>query len=147
MPRLDSELSLALPRAEVFPFFADAFNLEAITPPWLRFRILTPHPIEMGVGTLIDYRLRLHGIPVRWQTAITAWEPPSRFVDEQLVGPYRRWVHEHTFEDRGGATLVRDRVDYEVTGGALVERLFVQRDLERTFAFRRAALRRLLEGA
>lgn len=142
------ERELWLPREpdEVFPFFADAFNLEAITPPWLRFRILTPAPIEMRQGAVIDYRLRFRGVPVQWRSEITAWDPPHRFVDEQRRGPYQRWIHEHTFETIRGGTLVRDHVDYAVPGGRLVERLFVAGDLDRIFDYRHEALRRLLEG-
>ena len=134
------EFSLPRSRADVFAFFAEAQNLEAITPPWLRFEVLTPGPIRMGLGTLIDYRLRLHGFPFRWRTEITAWDPPFRFVDEQRRGPYRRWIHEHRFTAIDGGTLCQDRVEYQVTGGRWIERLFVRRDIERIFAFRRAAL-------
>jgi ligand-binding SRPBCC domain-containing protein len=134
---------LPRPLAEVFPFFAAARNLGAITPPWLRFEVLTPEPIEMRVGALVDYRLRWHGLPLPWRTEISAWEPPHRFVDRQLRGPYRLWVHEHRFAERDGGTLVSDRVTYAVPGGALVERLFVRRDVAAIFAFRRAALERL----
>ena len=105
-----SELWLPPSPAEIFPFFADAKNLGTVTPPWLHFEILTLGHIEMRVGTLIDYRIRIHGIPVRWQTKITVWEPPYRFVDEQIKGPYRRWVHEHRFEKSGEGTLCSDRV-------------------------------------
>jgi ligand-binding SRPBCC domain-containing protein len=140
-PRLfTAELWLPRPRDEVFRFFGDATNLEAITPPWVNFHILTPAPIVMRPGTLIDYRLRLHGFPLRWQTEITAWEPSVRFVDEQRRGPYRLWRHTHTFEDKDGGTLCRDRVEYAVWGGALIERLFVRRDVARIFAFRQQAL-------
>ena len=144
MPTLALDLTLARRRIDVFAFFADALNLEAITPPWLHFRILTAPPIEMREGTIIDYRLRLRGVPIRWQSEIIAWEPPRRFVDEQRRGPYRRWIHEHTFEEHDGATVVRDRVDYAVPGGAAVDRLVVARDLDRIFAFRHKALERLL---
>ncbi len=142
-----AELWLPRPRPEVFTFFADARNLEAITPPWVNFQVLTPGPIVMEVGTLIDYRLRIHGFPFRWRTEITAWDPPFRFADTQLRGPYRRWVHTHIFEDSNGGTLCRDEVSYAVLGGALIERLFVRRDVERIFAFRQEAMRRVLGGA
>src|SRR5262245_50001712 len=93
----ECEQWLPAPREEIFEFFSRAENLEAITPPWLRFRLITPSPIEIRRGTHIDYRLRVHAVPVRWQSEITAWEPPASFVDEQRRGPYRRWVHTHTF--------------------------------------------------
>ena len=138
-----AEQWLPRPRAEVFPFFADAANLERLTPPWLEFRILTPRPVAMREGALIDYRLRIRGVPVRWRTRIAVWEPPERFVDEQLKGPYRLWVHEHTFLERDGGTLCRDQVRYAVPGGALVDRLLVRPDVERIFAWRRRVLAEL----
>jgi len=131
------------PRAEVFAFFADAGNLQELTPPWLGFEILTPRPIEMGPGTLIDYQLRLHLVPLRWRTEITAWEPPRRFVDEQLRGPYRLWIHEHTFEEDGGGTLCGDFVRYAVPFGALANRLMVARDVRRIFAYREKRLKEI----
>jgi ligand-binding SRPBCC domain-containing protein len=139
------ERSQILPRGreEVFAFFADAFNLEAITPPWLGFRIVTPRPIEMRVGTLIEYRLSLHRIPVSWLTRIEVWEPGERFVDSQVRGPYRLWRHTHTFEDHPRGTLVRDSVSYEIPLGPLGElarRALVRRDLERIFDHRQAAV-------
>jgi ligand-binding SRPBCC domain-containing protein len=106
----------------------------------LRFEILTPRPIEMKVGTRIDYRLRVLGLSVRWQSEITAWQPPHRFVDEQRRGPYRLWHHEHTFTEQDGGTLVGDHVQYAVLGGALVERLFVRRDITAIFAYRQQKL-------
>ena len=134
--------------ADAFAFFADARGLEAITPPWLALRVVTPGPIEMRPGALIDYRLRLHRIPVRWRTRIEAWEPCERFVDVQLEGPYRLWHHTHEFEaDGAGATVIRDTVQYGLPLGplgALAHNLFVRRDLERIFDFRRDALERLL---
>lgn len=135
---------------EVFPFFADARNLEALTPPFLGFRILTPLPIEMREGTLIDYSLSLFGAPMRWKTRIAAWEPGVRFVDEQLSGPYAFWRHTHSFERRGNGTLMRDVVEYrEPLGplGALAHHLFVARTVERIFDFRRGAVDRLLRRA
>ena len=140
-PRLfESEIWLPRPVEEVFAFFADAGNLQALTPAWLDFTILTPNPIPMRPGTLIDYRLRLRGFPIRWRSEITAWEPPHRFVDQQRRGPYRLWVHEHRFEARDGGTQVVDAVRYAAPGGRLVDWLFVRRDVERIFQFRREAL-------
>ncbi len=144
---LRTELWLPRPRTEVFAFFGEAGNLQAITPEWLSFFILTPQPIEMGSGRLIDYRIRLRGFPMRWQSEITAWEPPFRFIDEQRRGPYRMWRHEHLFEERKGGTLVVDEVRYAVWGGLLVERFFVRPDLERIFAFRQRRMRELLGRA
>jgi ligand-binding SRPBCC domain-containing protein len=149
------ETSIVLPGAlaEVFPFFAAAENLEAITPPWLNFKILTPSPIRMEVGSLIDYQIKIRGVPVRWRTRIAVWEPPYRFVDEQIKGPYRRWWHEHTFEERPGQTgagaaevLAKDRVQYAVPGGPLepiVHSLFVKNDVRRIFDYRQQTLRKL----
>ena len=133
--------------AEAFAFFADAFNLEAITPPWLRFRILTPRPIAMREGARIDYRLALHRVPCRWHTRIDVWEPGVRFVDRQVSGPFRAWEHTHLFEPREGATLIRDRVLYRMPLGPLGELarlLLIGRDLERIFDPRSDAVERLL---
>ena len=127
---------------EVFAFFADARNLETITPPFLRFAVVTPDPIEMGVGTLIQYRLHLHGIAVNWLTSIQAWEPPHRFVDMQVRGPYALWHHTHLLEPHPEGTLMRDVVRYALPFGplgALAHRLFVRRDLERIFDYRAEA--------
>lgn len=138
---LTNELWLPHQPQDVFPFFADAFNLERLTPPSLGFQVLTPPPIEMKVGTLIDYRVRLRGIPMRWQSEITEWEPPHRFVDEQRRGPYRMWIHEHTFTSQDGGTMAKDTVQYAVLGGAIVQRLFVASELKRIFQYRNAALK------
>jgi ligand-binding SRPBCC domain-containing protein len=126
----------------VFDFFADAFRLEAITPPWLHFRVLTPRPIKMGVGLRIDYRLRLHGWPIRWQSQISTWNPPYEFVDEQVRGPYRYWHHRHAFEEVAEGTLVRDEVHYAVPLGRIMHPLLVRRDLIRIFEFRGEAIGR-----
>jgi ligand-binding SRPBCC domain-containing protein len=143
---LRREQRLPGPPADVFAFFGDAGNLEAITPPWLRFEVVTPRPIPMRVGTLIEYRLALHGLPLRWLTRIEAWEPGERFVDVQLAGPYGLWHHAHEFApDGNGGTLMRDVVRYALPAwplGELAHRLFVRRDLERIFAFRRAEVAR-----
>jgi ligand-binding SRPBCC domain-containing protein len=150
---LETSVFVPVPRERVFAFFADAFNLEAITPALLRFHVLTPAPIEMRPGVVIDYRLRLRGVPMRWRSEISAYDPPARFVDEQRRGPYRVWHHEHTFEEvparegRPAGTLVKDRVTYEHIGGALVHRLFVRPDLERIFAYRQRRIVELLTDA
>jgi ligand-binding SRPBCC domain-containing protein len=136
-----SELWLPRPREEVFAFFSDAANLNAITPPWLHFRMVTASPIDMRVGTLIDYRLRIRGIPVSWRTRVTVWEPPFRFVDEQLRGPYRFWRHEHEFESKDEGTLARDRVNYAVPFDFIAHGLLVKRDVQRIFAYREQQLR------
>jgi ligand-binding SRPBCC domain-containing protein len=132
----------------VFPFFADARNLEAITPPLLRFRVTTPEPITMAAGTLLDYRLRIHGVPVRWRTLIEDWAPPHRFADTQRRGPYARWHHTHTFRPAGdGRTLMTDTVRYAIGFGPLGElahRLVVRHDLERIFDYRAEAILPLL---
>jgi ligand-binding SRPBCC domain-containing protein len=140
------EIWLPKPVGEVFEFFSDARNLQALTPSWLNFSVLTPGAIIMRPGTLIDYRLRVHGVPMRWQSEITAWEPPCRFVDEQRRGPYKLWIHEHGFEAREGGTQVADHVRYAVPGGQLIDRLFVRRDVERIFKFRREKLEALFSG-
>jgi ligand-binding SRPBCC domain-containing protein len=140
---LETELWLPRPLEEVFGFFAEARNLEALTPPWVGFEVLTPAPIAMERGTLIDYRIRVHGIPLRWRTEIAEWKPPYRFVDRQLRGPYTLWHHTHSFEERDGGTLCRDRVRYRPRGGALIHWLFVRRDVERIFRFREERMKEL----
>ena len=136
-----AELWLPRPREEVFAFFSEAANLQAITP-WLSFEVTTPPPIIMRPGALIDYRLRVHGFPLRWQSEITEWQPPVRFVDTQRRGPYRLWHHEHEFHERDGGTLCTDHVRYTVAFDFLVHRLFVRRDIEKIFAFRQQELRK-----
>ena len=144
--KLEREQFLPHPVEQVFPFFADARNLERITPPLLGFRVLGEEPIEMRAGALIQYKLRLHGLPVDWLTRIEEWEPNTRFVDNQLVGPYRLWHHTHTFEERGGGTLMRDTVRYAMPVwpfGELAMPL-VRRDLASIFDFRRDTVEGLL---
>lgn len=132
-------LDLSVERA--FAFYADARNLETITPPWLAFSVATPGRIHMRRGTLIDYRLRLHGVRVAWRTRIEVWEPPRRFVDVQLRGPYAHWEHAHSFERVGAeAVMIRDRVRYALPFGLLgrlAHAAFVERDLEQIFDYRR----------
>jgi ligand-binding SRPBCC domain-containing protein len=139
-----SRLLVPRPRAEVFEFFASALNLEEITPPWLRFKIVSPLPIQMREGTQIEYRLKLRGIPVGWRTRITAWDPPKCFVDEQVSGPYRVWIHEHRFMEEEGGTACEDHVQYAPPGGALINSLFVGRDIRKIFAYRSDRLRTIL---
>ncbi len=144
---LEQEQHVPRPRAEVFAFFSDAANLERITPAFLRFQIETPLPIEMRAGALIDYRLHLYGVPLRWRTRIEAWEPGRGFTDVQLSGPYRSWVHRHDFEDAPGGTRMRDRVEYALPLGplgAIAHALLVRRSVERIFAHRRQVIEELL---
>lgn len=138
---LRCETWLDAPLDAVFAFHADARNLEGITPSWMRFAIRTPGPIAMAVGTRIDYRLAVHGLPLRWRTRITAWDPPHGFTDTQERGPYRRWDHRHTFAARDGGTVVGDEVRYRVPTGRLAHALFVRRDIVAIFRHRQAALR------
>ena len=132
----ETQQTLDQPLSEVFEFFSDAHNLAVITPPWLRFEVLTPAPIEMSPGTLIDYRLKIHGIPIRWQSEITEWNPPHAFADEQRRGPYRLWRHIHTFNETENGVVITDSVEYAVWGGRLVNKFFVRPDIEKIFAYR-----------
>lgn len=137
------------PRSEVFAFFAEARNLESITPDFLHFQILPPVPTLMAEGVLIYYRLSLFGVPFRWKTRIAAWVPEERFVDVQLKGPYARWHHTHTFDVVPGGTLVGDRVEYQLPFGALgdvAHPIMVRRTLERIFDHRRDRVAALLGG-
>lgn len=139
--RLKATMEVERPIEEVFDFFSDAANLEAITPPWLNFRILTPMPLAISQGALLDYKIRLHMIPIKWRTEICVWDPPYRFVDQQLKGPYKKWYHEHTFVDLGdGVTLVNDNVHYIPRGGNLIHRLMVKPDLKKIFNYRQEKL-------
>lgn len=137
---LRREQWIARPLDEVFAFFADAHNLEQITPPWVGFKILSMSTNSIEDGTMIRYRLRLHGIPVHWQTEICAWNPPHFFVDEQIKGPYKQWRHTHTFEAHGSRTKMIDEVQYSLPLGVLgrlVHALKVRKDVVRIFDYRR----------
>jgi ligand-binding SRPBCC domain-containing protein len=132
---------LPLDLQRTFSFFADAHNLEVLTPPWLRFEVLTPAPIKLGAGALIDYKLRLRGVPVSWQSEIMVWQAPFRFVDVQRKGPYGRWVHEHRFFEIQAGTLVSDEIEYAIPGGPIINRLLVRPDLHRIFDYRSRVLK------
>jgi ligand-binding SRPBCC domain-containing protein len=145
---LEHQQVIGRPRSETFAFFADAFNLERITPAFLHFRILTPAPILMRAGTVLEYRLSLFGVAFRWKTLIERWAPEESFVDVQLDGPYSLWRHTHTFEEVGNdRTLVRDHVEYQVSFGVigrLANALFVARTLEKIFVDRERMIDQLL---
>lgn len=146
--QLRLETFLPLAREEVFPFFANAENLERITPPGLGFSILTPVPIVMVEGCLIDYRLRLSGIPLRWRTEITGWDPPEGFTDRQIRGPYHTWVHRHTFEAVPGGTRIIDEVRFRLPAWPLTVPILplIRGRLRSIFAYRSAAIRKRLLG-
>lgn len=137
---------LPVPLERVYPFFADAGNLVRLTPPELRFRFVTPLPIEMKEGALIDYRLRLFGVPFGWRTRIDAWEPGLSFVDRQVRGPFKRWVHTHHFAAVSGGTEMIDRVDWELPVQPIGEiaRPLVRAQLERIFDFRSRAMNEVI---
>jgi ligand-binding SRPBCC domain-containing protein len=136
-------------RPKVFDFFSDAGNLERITPPALKFHIFTPQPIDLFEGALIEYRLRIYGLPINWRTEISLWDPPHEFVDRELKGPYKQWIHRHTFVELGeGRTLIKDEVRYRLPFEPIGD-LFhwlVRRELNRIFDFREKAVKEILCG-
>ncbi len=143
---LETRVWLARPRPEVFAFFADPGNLARITPPWLGFRLLTPAP-AMAAFTVLDYRIRWLGVPLRWRTLIREWDPPARFLDVQVRGPYDRWEHRHLFLEERGGTWVEDRVTYRLPLGPLgraVHALMVRRQLDGIWAYRRQRIGELV---
>jgi ligand-binding SRPBCC domain-containing protein len=141
---LTTRTIVPLPIERVFACHADAGNLARLTPPWLRFRVDTPLPLALTPGARLDYRFRLHGWPIRWQSEISEWDPPHRFVDEQRHGPYRWWIHTHRFAATPDGVEVEDLVDYDVPFGRLAHVALVGRDLRRIFGFRARALREAL---
>lgn len=146
---LERSQVVRVPLDVAFGFFSDPGNLARITPPDLGFVIRTPLPLEMRAGLEIDYRIRLLGLPLRWRSRIAAWDPPRRFVDLQLVGPYRWWHHTHDFEEVPEGTRILDRVEYALPFppfGDLAHPLFVRPNLERIFRHRSRVIGELLEG-
>ena len=143
---LHSSMILPLPRSEVFPFFAEAFHLERITPPELRFHIITPQPILIEAGTLIEYKLCLFGISFYWLTRIARWSPPDEFVDGQVRGPYTLWIHTHRFTEMKGTTRIEDNVDYQLPFFPIGELAYpiVYFQLKRIFFYRQRAIRNTL---
>jgi ligand-binding SRPBCC domain-containing protein len=140
---LVKETVINRPLNEVFDFFSKAENLNKITPPDMQFRILTPLPINIQKGTLIDYKIKVNGIPFKWKTLISTWEPPLRFVDEQLRGPYNTWIHEHTFEERDGKTYMKDVVKFKSPGWILeplINALFIEKKVKGIFEYREKML-------
>jgi len=141
---LERSQRVEVPIDQAFAFYGDERNLEPLTPPWLHFEVTTPRPFVLSAGSLLEYRLRLHGVPIHWRTRIDAWESPTRFTDFQEQGPYKLWEHTHTFEPDGErATIIHDHVRYAIPFGpigSLAHALFVRRDLERIFDFRRDAV-------
>ena len=136
MFRFESRLWLPRHITEVFDFFSNALNLEELTPASLQIHVLTPSPIHIQQGTVIDYSLKIRGIPLRWRSKISVWDPPHRFIDEQLRGPYRRWIHEHRFSEHAGGTTCEDSVKYAPLGGAFINKLFVEQEVRQIFAYR-----------
>jgi hypothetical protein len=146
---LQRHLWLSTPLEKVFAFFSDAANIEALTPPWLQFRVVTPTPIKMRTGALIEYQIDWRVVPIRWITEIVEWSPPYRFVDVQVCGPYKLWHHTHTFAAVDGGTLIADVVRYALPLGpigALAHKLAVRRDVERVFDYRAEQVAALFGG-
>ncbi|HEY3779617.1 MAG TPA: SRPBCC family protein [Fimbriimonadaceae bacterium] len=147
--RFECETLVAAPLEDVFEFFSKAENLEKLTPPSLRFHVVSALPIEMRPGARIQYRLRLFGIPFKWESEITVWEPLVRFCDVQIKGPYKKWEHEHSFQRDGERTLMKDVVDYAVPGWSiapLVHALFVRWQVKHIFAYRGKVIGEMFGG-
>lgn len=146
MYTLKREQTLPAPRSTIFPFFSNPANLERITPDYLSFQLETAVPVDMSEGQVLSYSLSLHGIPFSWKSRVEVWEPPERFVDVQLQGPYRSWRHEHVFYESSGNTRIVDEVQYEVPGwflSPLIHWLFVRNDVEEIFSYRQQKMEEL----
>lgn len=143
---LNAECVVPASLDEVFEFYSNAMNLEKLTPPWMNFKVVSKPPIDMHEGRLIDYKLTVMGLPLRWQSKITVWEPKHRFMDIQTRGPYKYWEHEHTFEEVSEGVRVRDEVQYGVPGGVIVHRLKVRPDIEKIFAYREQKQKEMFGG-
>lgn len=146
---LKSQIQINKPIGEVFQFFSKAENLNLLTPPELNFKIITPLPIVLKCGAIIDYRIQLSGFPFSWKTEITKWNPPNQFVDTQLQGPYQTWIHEHKFESKDGYTIMHDLVEYKAKGWIfepLIHRFFVAKRVKKIFAYRTLQINRLFNG-
>jgi ligand-binding SRPBCC domain-containing protein len=144
---LTRQMNLPLPRAQVFEFFADAGNLEKITPPELQFQIITPQPMKLKQDSIIEYDLRLRGFLIHWRTLISKWDPPFEFIDEQIRGPYKQWIHRHVFTELpNGDTSIEDIVRYRLPVEPLGDLLhfMVRGELERIFNFRQKAVEEIL---
>jgi len=144
----EKEIYIDLAVPEVFDFFSRAENLEKVTPRQLQFQILTPLPIDMKAGSIIDYKLKVHHIPVSWQTEISEWNPPHRFTDIQVKGPYRKWIHQHIFEKSGNGTRMKDLLEYAIPGGflsSIINQVLVRKDIESIFIYREKRYREIFQ--
>ncbi|UCF62651.1 MAG: SRPBCC family protein [bacterium] len=144
----EKDIYIERPVSEVFDFFSRAENLEKVTPSQLQFQILTPLPIIMKAGTIIDYKLKLHRIPLSWKTEISEWDPPHRFTDIQVKGPYRKWIHQHIFENSGSGTRMKDMLEYAIPAGFLssfINQLLVRKDIESIFRYREKKYREIFQ--
>lgn len=146
--KINTSVRVPLQIDDVFPFFYDVLNLQRITPPELDFGILTPRPINIELGTMVDYRMKLFGFPFKWRSVISVWEPPRRFVDEQVSGPYRLWRHTHNFHPDGNGTIVEDNVSYRLPLWPLGEIAYplVKAQLKRIFSYRQRVIIEIMAG-
>jgi ligand-binding SRPBCC domain-containing protein len=144
--KLEREQVINKPIEQVFAFFEKPENLATITPPSMQFNILTPFPLDMKTGSIIDYAIKIFGFRIHWRTIIAGYDPPSGFVDEQLKGPYAFWRHKHQFEKIENGSLIRDKVNYALPFGylgRLVHMIFVKRQLQHIFNYRSTAIKEI----